>query len=182
MKELPASAVGRALPSTIATSALGGVLGGSLAAVLVIGFTEVLKLMLAVVSRQHTWVIVLVPLVGLALSVLVLYGFGLSSESANFERPTRAGAWRTFAPRSSRSDLTGDMVGFAGEEERFPWRLAPIRMLAMIATVGFGAAMGTEAPAAYIGVVIGVALGRRWDLLLRAAGVGGGAERAATVM
>jgi H+/Cl- antiporter ClcA len=182
MKELPALAVRPALPSTIATSTLGGVLGGSLAAALVIGFTEVLKLMLAVVSRQHTWVIVLVPLVGLALSVLVLYGFGLSSESKSFERPRWAGAWRTFAPRTSRSDLTGDMVGFAGEEERFPWRLAPIQMLAMIATVGFGAALGTEAPAAYIGVATGAALGSRWHRLLRPAAVGGGAAGVAALM
>src|SRR5215467_13261338 len=172
MKELAASAVGSALRSTIARSAVGGVLGGSVAATFVIGFTEVLKIMLGVVSRQDTWVLILVPLLGLALSVLVLYGFGLSSESESVERPRWAGAWRTFAPRASRSDLTGDVVGFAGEEERFPWRVAPIRMLAMIATIGFGAAMGTEAPAAYIGVATGAALGSRWHRLLRPAAVG----------
>jgi H+/Cl- antiporter ClcA len=167
------------LPSTIATSALGGVVGGSLAAVLVIGFTEILKGMLAVVSRQPLWVIILLPLVGLALSVLVLYGFGLSSE----ERPSWAGVWRTFAPRASRSDLTADVVGFAGEEERFPWRLAPIRMLAMITTVGLGAPMGTEAPAAYIGLATGAALGDRgWRPLLRPAAVGGGAAGVAALM
>src|SRR5215472_18819873 len=131
MKELSASAAGSALLSTVARSAVGGVLGGSVAAALVIGFTEVLKLMLAVVSRQHTWVIVLVPLLGLALSVLVLYGFGLSSESDSLGRARRAVAWRTFSAGAARSDLTGDMVGFAGEEERFRWGLAPIRMLAM---------------------------------------------------
>src|SRR5215472_6805360 len=183
MKELPRSAVRPALSSTIATSALGGVLGGSLAAALVIGFTEVLKLMLAVVSRQHTWVIVLVPLLGLALSVLVLYGFGLSSESDSLGRARRAVAWRTFSAGAARSDLTGDMVGFAGEEERFPWRLAPIRMLAMTATVGLGAAMGTEAPAAYLGVATGAALGDRWwRPLLRPAAVGGGAAGVAALM
>jgi chloride channel protein, CIC family len=182
MKELTASAVPSTLPSTIATSALGGVLGGSLAAALVVGFTEVLKMLLAVVSRQPTWVLILTPLVGLTLSVLVLYGFGLSSDSQSVNR-SWWGAWRSFAPRSSRSDLTGDMVGFAGEEERFPWRLAPIRMLAMIATVGFGAAMGTEAPAAYLGVATGAALGNRWlRPLLRPAAVGGGAAGVAALM
>src|SRR5215470_12871652 len=180
MKGLPVSDARSALLSAIATSALGGVLGGSLAAALVIGFTEVLKGMLAVVSRQHTWVIILVPLVGLGLSVLVLYGFGLSGETKS---GGQASAWRTFAPRTSRSDLTGDMVGSAGEEENFPWRLAPIRMLAMIATVGFGAAMGTEAPAAYIGVATGAALGHRWlRPLLRPAAVGGGAAGVAALM
>src|SRR5215469_17027644 len=179
MKGLPVSDARSALLSAIATSALGGVLGGSLAAALVIGFTEVLKGMLAVVSRQHTWVIILVRLVGLGLSVLVLYGFGLSGETKS---GGQASAWRTFAPRTSRSDLTGDMVGSAGEEENFPWRLAPIRMLAMIATVGFGAAMGTEAPAAYIGVATGAALGSRWRRLLRPAAVGGGAAGVAALM
>src|SRR5215813_7961769 len=144
MKELSASAKGSTLYSTIANSAVGGLLGGAIAAALVIGFTEVLKLMLAVVSRQNTWILILVPLLGLALSVLVLYGFGLSrGTESSLDR--RAGVWRTFPPRAARSDLTGDMVSFAGEEERFPWHLAPIRMLAMIATIGLGAPMGTEA-------------------------------------
>lgn len=177
----PASAV-RSTFHSIATSALGGLLGGFLAAALVIGFTEILKGMLAVVSRQHTWVLILVPLIGLALSVLVLYRFGLSNESETLEHPRWAGTWRSFAPRASRSDLTGDMVGFAGEEERFPWRLAPIRMLAMIATVGLGAGMGTEAPAAYLGVATGAALGDRWRSLLRPAAVGGGAAGVAALM
>jgi len=183
MKGLPALAAHSELASTIGTSALGGVVGGFLAGALVIGFTEILKKILAVVSRQPTWALILVPLIGLALSVLVLYGFGLSSDSESSERPRWAAAWRTFAPRASRSDLTGDMVGFAGEEERFPWRLAPLRMLAMIATVGFGAAMGTEAPAAYLGVATGAALGHRWwRKLLWPAAVGGGASGVAALI
>jgi chloride channel protein, CIC family len=182
MKELPASAVGSALPSTIARSAAGGVLGGSVAAALVIGFTEVLKMILAVVSRQNTWVLILMPLLGLALSVLVLYGFGLSSGTQSLQRPRWADVWRTFPPRYARSDLTGDVVGFAGEEERFPWRRAPIRVLAMVATVGLGAAMGTEAPAAYLGVATGAALGGRWRALLRPAAVGGGAAGVAALI
>src|SRR5262249_3424148 len=123
MKELSASASRSRLFSTIANSVAGGVLGGSVAALLVIGFTEVLKLMLGVVSKQGTWVLVIVPLIGLALSVLVLYGFGSSAATQTLERK-RAGLWRTFPPRAARSDLTGDMVAFAGEEDRFPWRLA----------------------------------------------------------
>jgi chloride channel protein, CIC family len=52
----------------------------------------------------------------------------------------------------------------------------------MIATVGFGAAMGTEAPAAYLGVATGAALGSRWRWLLRPAAVGGGAAGVAALM
>ena len=183
MSKLQASAVGSSLASTVATSALGAVLGGSAASVLVVGVTEMIKVMLAVVSRQDTWVLILVPLLGLSLSVLVLYGFGLSSETQSSQRPRWAAAWRTFPPRAVRSDLTGDMVDFAGEEERFPWRLAPIRLVAIYATVGLGAAMGTEKPAAYLGVAVGSALGDRWwRPILRPAAVGGGAAGIAVLM
>ena len=182
IKERSASAAGPTLLSTIATAAIGGALGGSIAAALVIGFTEILKLMLGVVSRQATWVLVLVPLLGLALSVLVLYGFGLTGGTESFARSRRADAWRTFPPHYSRSDLTGDMVTFAGEEDRFPWHLAPIRMLAMVTTIGLGAAMGTEAPAAYLGVATGAAIGKRWRWLLRPAAVGGGAAGVAALI
>jgi H+/Cl- antiporter ClcA len=77
-----------------------------------------------------------------------------------------------------RADLTADVLATAGEEERFPWRLAPIRALAIVATVGLGAPMGTESPAAHLGVSAGVWLadrGRWWRRLARPAGVGGGA-------
>ena len=84
MREVLASSP---LPSTVAISALGGVLGGSVASLLVVGFTEVLKAMLAVISRQDTWVIILVPLLGLTLSVLVLYRLGLTSEMQGSQRP-----------------------------------------------------------------------------------------------
>jgi chloride channel protein, CIC family len=63
-----------------------------------------------------------------------------------------------------------------------PWRLVPIRMVAMIATVGLGAAMGTEAPAAYLGVATGVALGNRWRQLLRPAAVAGRAAGVAALI
>jgi chloride channel protein, CIC family len=173
---------GSSFVSTVATSTLGGVVGGSAAALLVVVVTEMIKAMLAVVTRQETWVLIVVPLIGLGLSVLVLYGFGLS-EAQSSQRPRWAAAWRTFKPRVIRADLTGDMVEFAGEEERFPWRLAPIRLAAIYATVGLGAAMGTEKPAAYLGTAVGAALGNRWWRgILRPAAVGGGAAGIAVLM
>jgi chloride channel protein, CIC family len=190
MRELAQSVAASRLPSIVATSALGGVLGGSIAAALDVAVTEMLKKMLAVVSGQHTWVLILVPLLGLTLSVLVLYGFGLSDETHGFppraakaQRPRWASVWRTFPPHAARADLTGDMVAFAGEEDRFPWRLAPIRLLAIFATVGLGAAMGTEAPAAYLGIATGAALGDRWwHRLIRPLAVGGAAGGVAVLM
>jgi H+/Cl- antiporter ClcA len=177
-----ASAAGSSLTATVATSTLGAILGGSAAALLIAGVTEMLKALLAIVFRQPAWALIVVPLLGLALSVLVLYGFGLSETQAA-QRPRWAAAWRTFPPHAVRSDLTGDMVEFAGVEERFPWRLAPIRLVAIYATVGLGAAMGTEKPAAYLGVAVGAALGDRWwPRLLRPAAVAGGAAGIAVLM
>src|SRR4051812_9140383 len=181
MRDVTASSVGLSSPSTVAVSTLGAVFGGTIAALLVVGFTELLKAMLAVVSSQNTWLIILVPLLGLALSVLVLYRVGLSSAEQGSRRPKWA-KWRTFPPDAARSHLTDDLVSSAGVEERFPWRLASIRLLAICATVGFGGAMGTEAPAAYIGVATGAALGTRWRRLLRPAAVGGGAAGVAVLM
>lgn len=74
------------------------------------------------------------------------------------------------------------MVNTAGAEERFPWRLAPIRAVAIMATVGMGAPMGTESPAAHLGVAAGSALGERWRSLARSAGIGGGAAGVAALM
>jgi chloride channel protein, CIC family len=73
--------------------------------------------------------------------------------------------------------LTADVLATVGEEERFPWRLAPIRAVAIIATVGLGAPMGTESPAAHLGVAAGVGLMDRgaWRRFIRPAAVSGGA-------
>ncbi len=183
MRDLPLPAAGSRL-SRVATSVLGGLLGGLAGGTLVIGATEVFKGMLTVVSRQDTWVLIVVPLLGLVLSVVLLYGVG-RSDTAPTGRGQRAGAWRTFPPGVARSDIAGEVVAFAGEEDRFPWRLGPIRALAVAATVGLGAPMGTEAPAAYLGVAVGAALGDRgrwWRRLLRPAAVGGGAAGVAALM
>jgi CIC family chloride channel protein len=176
----------------VATSVLGGLLGGLAGATLVIGVTEVLKGMLAVVAGQDTWVLIAAPLLGLGLSVLVLYGLGrsgpaqtLAPQATRPERARWAHAWRTFAPGVARSDITADVVTFAGEEDRLPWRLAPIRLLAIAATVGLGAPMGTEAPAAYLGIAVGAGIGDRgrgWRRLLRPAAVAGGAAGVAVLM
>ena len=164
--------------SRMATAAIGGLRGGSLGAVVVVGITEVLKEMLAVVSRQDAWVLGVAPLLGLALTTLVLYGAGTSVTG-------RASAWRTFSPGTPRSNLNDEIIRFGGEEDRFPWRLAPIRLLAVAATVGLGGPMGTEKPAAYFGVAAGAALGdrgRRWRRLVRPAAVAGGAAGVSALM
>jgi H+/Cl- antiporter ClcA len=171
----------------LAIYALGGVLGGLVGSAFVIGVTLALKAGMELVAAQATWLIIGVPLAGLLICVLVLQGIGRSDDDR--ARPSR---WPRFLrpfitfPRDAvRSDITGDVIATAGEEERFPWRLAPIRFLAVFATVGLGGPMGTEAPAVYFGIAAGDAAcdrGRWWRKLMRPAALGGGAAGVAALM
>ncbi|HLK93048.1 MAG TPA: chloride channel protein [Polyangia bacterium] len=167
--------------SRLGNAAVGALLGGLLGGFVVVGVTLVLKAGIDFAGRQGVGFAIVVPVLGLALAALDLQGIGRSAARA----VGRAAPWRTFPPDVIRSDISGDVVETAGQEERFPWRLAPIRALAILATVGSGAAMGTEAPAAYLGVATGVALadrGKRWRRLLRSAGLAGGAAGVAALM
>jgi H+/Cl- antiporter ClcA len=167
--------------SNLAITALGAIVGGSVGGLFVVGVTLVLKAGIDFAGRQHAGFVLTIPVLGLAVATLVLYGIGTT--------PAEAGAkshpWRTFSPTAIRSDISSDVIDCAGEEERFPWRLAPLRLLAIVATVGSGAAMGTEAPAAYLGVAAGDCLcdrGRRWRRLLRPAALAGGAAGVGALM
>lgn len=164
-------------------AALGAALGGLAGGFLVVGVTLVLKAGIDLASTQGTWFVLTVPPLGLLLAVLTLHGVGTVAEPS--AAPGRAHAWRAFSPDVARADISADVVESAGQEERFPWRLAPLRAVAILATVGLGAAMGTEAPAAYLGVATGAGLadrGRAGRRLLRPAAVAGGAAGVAALM
>src|SRR5215831_18627874 len=98
--------------------------------------------MMDYVSSQAVPVLIVAPLVGLALTVLLLQVYARTETAqdhgvtpqGNPARPVRK--WRTFPRGAIQADITGDVVDTAGEEERFPWRLTPIRTLAIFATVG----------------------------------------------
>jgi H+/Cl- antiporter ClcA len=169
----------------VGSAALGGLVGGLAGATTAVIVTEVIKGMLGVVSRLDIVGLILFPLAGLVIAVVILQGYhrgeALQTLAPESEQPRSRRRWslNSMSPRDViRADLTADVLATAGEEERFPWRLAPIRALAIIATVGLGAPMGTESPAAHLGVSAGVWLGDRgrWlRRLARPAGVGGGA-------
>jgi chloride channel protein, CIC family len=177
---------------SIGISMLGGLLGGLAGATTAVLVTELIKRILAVVSNQGGLGLFCLPLVGLALAVLLLQGYDhgkarqtIAPAPVHPRARSRWGLnWRD--PRDViRADLTADVLATAGEEERFPWRLAPIRALAIIATVGLGAPMGTESPAAHLGVAAGAWLGDRggwWRQLIRPAAVGGGAAGVAALV
>ena len=176
--------------SNIAIYGFGGLVGGLAGGAFVVLVTLALKWMIDFVSSQVTWLLIVLPLIGLALTALVLQVLG-HREGGQIRRSgvtpgvRRSSIWRTFPRTVIQADITGDVVESAGQEERFPWRLTPIRTLAIFATVGLGAAMGTEAPAAYFGVAAGAFLGdrgRSWRRLLRPAALGGGAAGVAALM
>jgi H+/Cl- antiporter ClcA len=158
----------------------------------VVVVTLVLKAALNFVSNQVTWLLLTLPLVGLALTVLVLQVFCRREDDPKALAMARArrarspwNAWTTFPRGAIQADITGDVVASAGEEEHFPWRLAPVHLVAIFCTVGFGGAMGTEAPAAYLGVAAGASLvdrGRWWRRLIRPAALAGGAAGVAALM
>jgi H+/Cl- antiporter ClcA len=148
----------------MATVLLGASLGGLVGGFLVVGVTVVLKAAMDFVAAQSTWLLLVIPLLGLAVTVLVLRGL---------------------PPGTIPADITGDVMATAGNEESFPWRLAPFRALAIFATVGSGGPLGTEAPAAYLGTAAGAWLGdrgRRWRRLIRPAALAGGAAGVAAVI
>ena len=177
---------------SIAMSTLGGLLGGLGGATTAVLVTTLIKRILAVVASQGTWGLLGLPLVGLVLAVVILQGYdhgkALQSLAPAPSYPAGRVRWRLRwkDPRDViRADLTADVLATAGEEERFPWRLAPIRALAIVATVGLGGPMGTESPAAHLGVAAGVWLtdrGRWRRQLVRPAGVGGGAAGVAALV
>jgi CIC family chloride channel protein len=176
----PSGAPGRW--AELGAAVLGALLGGLVGEALVVLVTLVLKGGMDYVSGLDTGPAILVPLGGLAIAVLVLHGFG---KEAAVVLEGRLAAYRAFPPEVARADISNDVVESAGQEERFPWRLAPIRALAILATVGTGGAMGTEAPAAYLGVAAGAWLGDRgprWRRLLRPAALAGGAAGISALM
>src|SRR5215468_3657378 len=109
--------------SSIATYAIGGVVGGLAGGAFVVVVTLALKSMMDFVSSQVTWLLILVPLIGLALTVIVLQVYGqreagqahktVATPPRDSARP--ANRWRTFPRTAIQADITGDVVDSAGQ-------------------------------------------------------------------
>lgn len=98
----------------------------------------------ATLRRQPPWVQASGPLVGLLLAAAAL-------------------RWLAAGATSSTSDEY--IKNFHDREQRLPLRPVAGRMVASVATLGFGAAMGYEGPSIYLGASIGSALQRRFSRL-----------------
>ncbi|HMK12789.1 MAG TPA: chloride channel protein [Acidimicrobiales bacterium] len=179
----------------VVIGAVGGLVGGIAGGAFAVAVTQLIKELLAVVTRQDDWLLLVLPLVGVALATVVLHLIGhgdavqhIEAQDVDEPAPRRFRLWRTFPADLARADLTADVVRSAGREEAFPWRLAPVRAVAIMTTVGLGAPMGTEAPAAHLGVAAGAALGEAtpkrggWGELARPAALGGGAAGVAALI
>jgi chloride channel protein, CIC family len=171
--------------------AVGGLIGGLLGSLTAVMLTQAIKTILDFVSGLGTLWLLLLPLLGVALAVLVLFGLGkgtsvqtLVPRNDSSDQPLKQ-TWYSFPHDVARADLTGDVVNTTGAEEKFPWERAPLRALAILATVGLGAPMGTESPAAHIGVATGVWLSSKNPGLrrfVRPAAIGGGAAAVSALM
>ncbi len=178
---------GRTRIGTIAAWAAAGLLGGLIGCLAAVALTELIKLSLAAAAGLGPAALRLLPLLGVGLAVLILFGLGRGQSVQTIAprktlrpgvAPGSLAAWYSFPHDIARADLTGDVVNASGLEERFPWNLAPLRALAILATVGLGAPMGTESPAAHIGVATGSWLGSAVPALralARPLAIGGGA-------
>jgi len=185
----------------------GAVLGGTAGAAVVVVVTTIIKESLAAISGAEPWLLLTLPVVGVALATVVLHVIGHGEPVQRLDPPDRAdadpappaaprprrrwirwtrrlpripAAWATFPADVARADLTGDVVASAGAEEQFPWRQAPLRAVAIVLTVGLGAPMGTEAPAAHLGVATGSWIGQTRPALRRmqrGAAIAGGRRR-----
>lgn len=180
------------LLTRISTWTVGGLLGGLVGSLTAVMLTQAIKQTLDFVSGLGSLWLLLLPLLGVTLAVLVLFGLGKGTpvqtlvprQDANLDQQLPQ-TWYCFPHDVARADLTGDVVNTAGAEEKFPWERAPLRALAILSTVGLGAAMGTESPAAHIGVATGVWLGSRNPALrqfVRPAAIGGGAAAVSALM
>jgi CIC family chloride channel protein len=100
--------------------------------------------------HQSAAVQIVAPLIGLVLAALVLQTIG-----------------RRLARGTSLTPSTADeyVKNFHDQGERLALRPVPSRLLASVATLGLGGAMGFEGPAIYLGASVGSALQRafsRW--------------------
>lgn len=180
------------LVTRVSTWTVGGLLGGLVGSLTTVTLTQAIKQILDFVSGLGTLWLLLLPLLGVTLAVLVLFGLGKGApvqtlvprQDTSLDQRLKQ-TWYSFPHDVARADLTGDVVNTAGAEERFPWERAPLRALAILSTVGLGAPMGTESPAAHIGVATGVWLSSRNPALrrlVRPAAIGGGAAGVSALM
>ncbi|MCY4279795.1 MAG: chloride channel protein, partial [Acidimicrobiaceae bacterium] len=130
-------------PRLLAASAATGVL----VALLVAAFeTLALHLVLERVLEQHLALLALAPVAGILLSKLVLRSVGGGVSGATSDEYIRA---------------------FHERQPSIPFRFVPAKLLAGIATIGSGGAVGLEGPSIYAGSSMGLLVHERLGRFFR---------------
>ncbi len=130
-------------PRLLAASAATGVL----VALLVAAFeTLALHLVLERVLEQHLALLALAPVAGIILSKLVLRTVGGSTSGSTSDEYIRA---------------------FHERQPSIPFRFLPAKLLAGIATIGSGGAVGLEGPSIYAGSSVGLFVHERLGRFFR---------------
>ncbi len=106
--------------------------------------TVVVEIIFDRLLKQPLWVLAITPAIGLAMAAATLRVLG----------PTTPGTTDAY------------LEAFHDSAHRLKARTVPARMVAAIATLGFGGAMGLEGPSLYLGASVGVAIQRRFKRLL----------------
>jgi chloride channel protein, CIC family len=107
--------------------------------------TIVVELLLDHLMELPVWALALMPLVGLAVAALSLHLLGPTT-------PPTTDAY---------------LQAFHDPEKPLQARTVPARILAAIATLGFGGAMGLEGPSLFLGASIGATIQRRFARFFR---------------
>lgn len=134
---------GRRVPRLV----LGALAVGAITGLIVAGFEQVTeKILLGQLSDFPIWAQAIAPVIGLALSALLL---------------------RYVGGKDATTGTSDDYVkAYHDRSPRMPLRHLPAKLMAGAATMGFGGAMGLEGPSTYAGSSVGLngpsTLARRW--------------------
>lgn len=143
MRRLKRSFVEARNPRLLAASAATGVI----VAVVIAAFeTVTLKLILEPLLEQNLVVLILAPAAGLVMAKLVLRTVGRGVSGATSDEYIRA---------------------FHERHPRLPLRYLPAKLIAGVATIGGGGALGLEGPSMYAGSTLGLFLHRRLGRVFR---------------
>ena len=130
-------------PRLLAASAATGVI---VAVVVAVFETLTLQVVLERVLDQSLWVLALAPVAGIALSKALLRTMGMGVSASTSDEYIRA---------------------FHDRHPRLPMRHLPAKLLAGIATIGGGGAVGLEGPSIYAGSTLGLFVHERLGRFFR---------------
>ena len=135
------------LPTGNSPLLLLSILTGFLVAFIIAGF-EILtdEILFAEISSRPLWQISIAPGIGLLLADSIIRFLGKNTSSGTSDEFVKA---------------------FHERRPSLPLRDLPVKLLAGVATIGFGGSLGLEGPSIYAGATTGITLSERFKNWLR---------------